>query len=135
MLSCSRGSSAPSSASGAVTATSGSPIRFGSATIQPSTVKPGGSITVTPAKEIQPICVGLAIVRSALDGHEPVIQLGGDWWVAYATTQPTWPPCLPPRSAASAVLSIADDFPEGTFVVCLTYDLTEDGCGTMTVAP
>ena len=133
VLSCSSGSSNPSPTSAAVATSSAPPISYGAATIQPQTVKRGGSITVTPATEIQPICLGLAMVRSALNDHEPIVQLGGGWWVSYETTQPTWPACLPPRSSASADFAIADDFPEGTYVVCLTDDLTEDGCGTMTI--
>ena len=121
VISCSSGSSDPS------------PHEYGSATIEPSTVTQGGSITVTPAAAVQSFCATLAVVRSADGAHEPVIQLFWDGWVSYATTQPTWPPCLPPPSSASQVFPIATDFPEGTYLVCLTPDLTEDGCGTMTV--
>ncbi len=116
-----------------VTTSTAPPSPYGSATIQPSTVNPGGSITVNPAAEIQPICGGLAVVRSPFTDHEPVLQLGDGWWTPYGATQPTWLQCLPPPSSASTSFAIANDFPEGTFVVCLTQDLTENGCGTVTV--
>lgn len=133
LVSCTNDPSSSSPTSGPVTTTAPS-VPFGSATVQPSAVKRGGLVTVTPSAEIQPICGGYAMVRSGLSDHGPIIQLGGGSWVSYATTQPTWLACLPPRSSASASLSIAGDFPVGTFVVCLTFDLTDEGCGTMTVA-
>jgi hypothetical protein len=98
-------------------------------------VKRGGAVTVTPSAEIQPICGAEVMVRSVSGDHAPIIQLGDGSWLSYATTQPTWLACLPPRSSASAALRIADDFPVGTFVICLTFDLTDNGCGTMTVVP
>lgn len=106
---------------------------YGSATVQPSTVERGGTIAITPTSEIQPICLGLARVRSALAGHDPVFQLGDGWWEADGATPASWPACLPAPSSAPATLRFADDFPEGTYVICLTWGLTEDGCGTVTV--
>ena len=132
-MSCTNDSSSPTPTPGTVSTTA-PPAPFGSATVQPSTVKRGGLVTVTPSGEVQPICGGFAMLRSGLEDHGPIIQLGGQSWVSYATTQPTWPACLPPLSSASASFTIADDFPAGTFVICLTFDLTDDGCGTITVA-
>ena len=109
-------------------------IKYGLATVEPSTVTLGDSILVTPAAEIQPICGDFAVVFRSVDGVlEPVIQLLHDGWVSFGATQPTWPACLPPRSSASVEFLIADDFPGGTYVVCLSHDLTQDACGPLTV--
>ncbi len=49
---------------------------YGSATIEPPTVKQGDSIVVTPAAEIEPICTAqLALVLSADAAREPMFQL------------------------------------------------------------
>lgn len=109
-------------------------LQFGSATVEPSVAAAGDRVTVTPSAEIQPICLGFAIVLTADERHEPVLQLSDGRVVPFGgVTPPTWPACLPPQSSAAARYTIAADFPPGTYVVCLTSAFTEEGCATLTV--
>ena len=112
-------------------------VPYGFASVEPSTVKQGNSIVVTPAAEIEPICTAtIAVVYTATAVPERVFQLVNGQavtWVSYATTQPTFPACIAPRSSASERFLIARDFPEGDYLVCITWGLDQNGCGRFTV--
>lgn len=139
MVACTDESSSTSTSASATTSAAtmsrpSSALQFGSAAIEPAVAAAGDRVTITPSAELQPICLGFAIVLTADERHDPVLQLADGRVVPYGgATPPTWPACLPPRSSTAARYTIAADFPLGTYVVCLTAAFSEEGCATLTV--
>ena len=121
--------SAACSASGADSA---KPITYGTATISPAVVTVGSSLTFTPAKVVSVGC-GSADVYSAVEGMPKLLQLNLDGsWHRYGGSgpQPTVLACAMPPSANPTVFRTKSDFPVGTFVMCVTYEPTPEGCAT-----
>ena len=109
---------------------------FGSAIVEPLVVQRGDSFTVTPAAAVRPICTRtIATIRSADIDHTLRFQLlsGGEWYPFDAEPPPTFPACLEEPSTDSIGFRVAADFPVGVFLVCITFELSEDGCGTFEV--
>jgi hypothetical protein len=121
------------SAVGAAT-TSDTPA-FGSALVEPSLVHQGDSFTVTPAAAVRPICTrSIAIVRAPDGDRASLFQLHGGGWQRFGTTPPpTFPACLEQPSSDSIGFRVASDFPIGVYLVCITFELSAEGCGTVEV--
>jgi hypothetical protein len=115
---------------------------FGSASVQPDTLRGGSAFTVVPASEIEPICRQIADIytRSEPPRFVGALGLDGTWQASSEGTPVTYPPCQPQRSrnAESFSLPVAG-LPAGVYVVCLETlapDLSprdRAGCGPMTV--
>jgi hypothetical protein len=117
-----------------VTTTGATVTGYGSADISPQVVSRGDTITITPSAEIQPLCLQFATVwTSASDSGPPIVINGAGRFDA--TTEPSVPACAAERSSASVSYPISDDFPDGTFILCLTEAPTPEGCATFQVGP
>lgn len=116
------------------TTTAATVTGYGSADIEPQVVSRGDIFTITPSAEIQPLCLQFAKVWTSASQSEPpfVINPAGR---LDATTEPSVPACSAERSSASVSYQVSKDFPEGTFILCLTEDMTPEGCATFLVRP
>lgn len=91
---------------------------------------------VTPAAEVQPVCMEIAIVhRQTESGLEEVGALSPDGtWQDYRTgPTPTFPACLPSPSTAPAAYVVPPELEDGSYVICLTLQPDEAGCGVVAV--
>lgn len=124
--------------SGYVESSSATPsvASFGSADVSPSVVKTGDVVVVTPAAEVQPLCLELAIVHRVSElGLERAGVLSADGgWQDYRTgPTPTFPACAPARNAAPASYVVPPEMREGSYVLCVTQDPEDAGCGGVVV--
>jgi len=141
LVACSSGSDQPGSdASG----TGPNPIApssiaaFGTASVSPARVTTGEVVIVMPAAEVQPVCLDFAIVhRQTASGLERVGALSpnGGWQDYRTGPTPTLPECLPARSAAAVSIVMPPEMGDGSYVICLTLELDEAGCGVVVVEP
>jgi hypothetical protein len=114
-------------------ADSAKPITYGTATITPAVVKVGTSFTLTPTKVIQPYCGWSADLYRAVDGMPKVLQLNPDghfFLYGGPGSEPTVLACGSPPNGKPMKYTTTPDFPAGTWVMCVTYEPTSDGCAT-----
>jgi hypothetical protein len=127
------------------TSTSTTPtFPFGSATVQPDTLKVGAAFTVTPASEIGVICLQFADIYTRTEPPRFVGALGpgGTWQENSESTPVTYPPCQPTRSRDAESFTLpTEGLPAGDYVVCVETLALDSGlrgragCGPITVQP
>jgi hypothetical protein len=108
-------------------------ITYGTATITPAVVKVGTSFTLTPTKVIQPFCGWSADLYRAVDGMPKVLQLNPDghfFLYGGPGSEPTVLACGSPPNGKPMKYLTTPDLPVGTWVMCVTYEPTSDGCAT-----
>jgi hypothetical protein len=112
-------------------ATSAKPITFGTATASPPVVKVGTSFTVTPAGVVDRECAAMARVYKAVEGMPPYLQLSPQGRaIPINATQATWLPCIVAPNDKPVTYQLGDDFPIGSFVLCLGPDTQPSACVT-----
>jgi hypothetical protein len=123
---------APTSTGSAATAAPDVVEPYGIASVEPSVVNWGDHIRIEPATEIQGLCLEFAIIYK-LTETDPVevgvLGRSGSWETFAAEPLPTLPACLPPVSS-EPVTYVVPPLVSGTYILCLTGDVTVDGCGT-----
>jgi hypothetical protein len=120
-------------ACGSSDTTTARPITYGAAKITPSPVKVGFAFVFRPAKTVALVCAYSATVFEAVEGMPKLLQLNLDGHTARfdgTGPEPTWLACGAAPSDRPVVYHTNDDFPIGTFVLCVTWDPTPDGCAT-----
>jgi hypothetical protein len=107
---------------------------FGEGTATPPVVVPGGTVRITPAVAVEPLCGHLATVY---DGDTTAMPLLGllDPSGAWSGPDTTLGACLEQTSAAGTIYRVPDDW-SGAYVFCLTNSIPEPfECATVEVAP
>lgn len=104
--------------------------------MSPSTVRVGERFVVTPDDVVQPICLNAAVVlQPSGAGQKRVGILSPDGaWQSYDTgPDPTVAACAPAPSANEQSYEVPPEMEGGVYVVCLTWDQDDAGCGPLTV--
>lgn len=118
-------------ATGAGTTSTAAP--FGRATAVPAAVPAGRSVVLTPDGAVAPTCGQVGVLRDVNADHRLVGQV-----TASGTFEPgpdvTWLACAPPATSDPLVSFIPDDVPSGRYLLCMTQNVDERGCATITVA-
>jgi hypothetical protein len=114
----------PSTSTSTSTSTSVAPLaNGGDAAVVPTTVRVGGTFTITPAAEIQPICTRTAVVLHRNAGALVAIGYlnpGGGWQSLGKGAPPaTFAACLAPRSAAAVVYDVPSQLTPGEYMICM----------------
>jgi hypothetical protein len=110
--------------------------RFGAAQVAPATVSVGDRFTVTPHDEIQPICLDAAVILQTTNSDQErigILSSDGLWQGYDMGPDPTVAACRPPESADAQSYEVPPDLRSGEYIVCLTWEPTEAGCGVFTV--
>ena len=106
---------------------------FGEGTATPPVVAPGGTVRITPAVAVEPLCGHLATVYDGATTAMPLLGLldpSGAW----SGPDTTLGACLEPTSAAGAIYRVPDDW-SGAYVLCLTNSIPEPlACATVDVS-
>lgn len=107
------------------------------ASIEPEGVRVGERFTVTPAQQIQPICLGVAVVQDESQRDEAasdgLLYPGGDWKGFDGDFSPTLRQCLPEPSSAARTFTVPHEMEPGDYVVCLSLDRAAASCGSLSV--
>ena len=77
--------------------------------------------------------IGSADVYEAVEGMPKLLQItftGSLIRYGGSGPQPTYLACAPPPTDKPITFPIHADFPIGTFVFCLPFEPTPEGCGT-----
>ena len=115
---------------------SSAPHGFGAAQVAPAAVGVGDRFTVTPNGDVQPICLNAAVVLRDTNSDQErvgILSLDGSWQGYDAGPDPTVAACRSGESADAQTYEVPPDMRSGDYIVCLTWELTEAGCGPLTV--
>jgi hypothetical protein len=113
-----------------------SPQAPGEARTTPSSVRVGDRFVITPDAVIQPICLNAAVVlQASTSGQKRVgILMPDGAWQGYDTgPDPTVAACRPAASTDAQSYEVPSEMAGGVYVVCLTWEQDEAGCGALTV--
>lgn len=108
---------------------------YGSATVEPASVLPGATVTVTPNGVIEPTCGDFGAVFR-VDGSS-LVRLGvvaTDGSFVAEDQRPTIPACLRPSTDEPASFTIPVDIPSGGVSICRTVDFSDAACGQLIIA-
>ena len=116
---------------------SAAPEPFGAARVEPNSAAIGETFTIEPAGEVQPLCMNVLTVLQEIGTgdleREAWLSLDGYWQQVGQEPEPTVASCLPELSAAARTFTVPEQMESGIYVVCLSAEPAEAGCGRLTV--
>lgn len=116
---------------------SAAPEPFGAARVEPSSAAIGETFSIEPAGEVQPLCMNvLTVLQETQSGdleREAWLSPDGYWQQFGQEPEPTVASCLPEPSAAARTFTVSEQMESGSNVVCMRAELSETGCGRITV--
>ena len=110
---------------------------FGAARVEPSSAAVGETFSIEPTGEVQPLCMNVLTVLEETDSgdleREAWLSPDGYWQRFGQEPEPTVASCLPERSAAARTFTVPEEIESGSYVVCLSAEPGEAGCGRIAI--
>lgn len=104
---------------------------FGRAEIAPDVVRPGDEITITPARPVQNICTQLGGLYSTAD--QSIVGIVAKDGRLTPGPDITLPGCIGKTTDEALTYVVPDELDDGRYILCVSDELTRDGCATFTV--
>jgi hypothetical protein len=106
------------------------------ATAEPSEVRQGDAVAITPSATITRACADIVtVLRREGEGASMGQIAFGQWLPAEATTSTTMPDCAGTTSAETVSLVIPATMPVGSYDLCLADPGFTEGCARVAVLP
>ena len=116
---------------------SAAPEPFGAARVEPSSAAIGKTFSIEPTGEVQPLCMNVLTVLEETDSgdleREGWLSPDGDWQQFGQQPEPTIASCLSEPSAAARTFTVPEEIESGSYVVCLSAEPGEAGCGRIAI--
>jgi len=104
---------------------------FGRAEIAPDVLRPGDEITITPARPVQNICTQLGGLYSIAD--QSIVGIVAKDGRLTPGPDITLPGCIGKTTDEALTYVVPDELDDGRYILCVSDELTRDGCATFTV--
>lgn len=104
---------------------------FGRAEIAPDVIRPGDEITITPARPVQNICTQLGGLYSIAD--QSIVGIVAKDGRLTPGPDITLPGCIGKTTDEALTYVVPDELDDGRYILCVSDELTRDGCATFSV--